>query len=291
MSIESKLIIRSHYWDDAKAKAAFKKFILNIHGLDFTEWDTLGFWDPTFTPFSYFEGDRVVSSVCVYPLRAIIDGKETKLLQISSVGTHPDFRRRGLNKKLTEAGLAWAEGKHEGVFLFSDDEAIPYYERQGFKLIDEFIHVCRPMPTPFRQGAVRLDPENTNDLKRIQGFVENSIPISSKLSTINPRLVMFHVLYFMRDAVFEIPDLDCLVFFKRKDGKLSIYDIIGSQIPVFDDLYPYLADGTDRLVEFHFHTDQLDLTDVKEKLIKGNNTMVKPGFPIRDPVFPYTSRA
>ena len=52
-----------------------------------------------------------------------------RLAQISGVGTRPGWRRRGLNRHLTEVALDWARGKHEGVFLFSSDEAIPCSNR------------------------------------------------------------------------------------------------------------------------------------------------------------------
>lgn len=288
---QNKLELRTNYLDDPDAKAAFMAFIKDIHGLDFAEWNDRGFWDPAFTPFSFFDGDRVVSSVCMYPQRTILNGRETSLLQISGVGTDPEFRLQGLNRELTETGLAWASGKHEGVFLFSDEEAIPYYEKQGFHSIDEFIHVITPEPRSLRKGAVRLIPDDERDLRRIQSFVEARVPVSQKFFMLNPRLVMFHVLYVVRNAIFEIPDLNCLVFCRRKGGVLSIYDIIGEQIPSFDELHPYLADPSDETIEFHFSTDRLGLAEVEKRVIQGNDPMVKAGFPILDPVFPSTSRA
>ena len=123
------LKLRTHYWDDSDAKAAFKQFILKIHGLDFSEWDSSGYWDHAYTPFSFFDGDTVVASVCVYLLKAVLNGENTRVAQISGVGTLPEWRRRGLNRQLTDIGLAWAQGKHQGVFLFSDTDAIPYYEK------------------------------------------------------------------------------------------------------------------------------------------------------------------
>jgi len=39
------LKLRTHYWDDREALAAFKLFVLNIHGLDFSEWEARGYWD------------------------------------------------------------------------------------------------------------------------------------------------------------------------------------------------------------------------------------------------------
>ena len=65
-SEHSGLVLRSHYWDDRRAKDAFKAFLLDIHNLDLTLWDEAGFWDDHYTAFSLFDGERVVSSVCLY---------------------------------------------------------------------------------------------------------------------------------------------------------------------------------------------------------------------------------
>ena len=50
------------------------------------------------------------------------------------------------------------------------------------------------------------------------------------------------------------------------------------------------CDG-DKRIEFHFHTDQLELENLPFRPIYGNNPFVKGTFPIRNPVFPFTCRA
>ena len=131
------LELRTEYWHDDRARAAFKTFMRTIHGLDFTRWESAGFWDDAHTPFSYFQGEEIVASVCIYLLDAIVEGRSTRLVQISGVGTLPAWRRRGLSRQLTEIGLAWAAGRHEGVFLFADDDAVAYYEHTGFRPVQE----------------------------------------------------------------------------------------------------------------------------------------------------------
>jgi GNAT superfamily N-acetyltransferase len=127
------------YWHDPAARAAFKAFMVELFALDFTRWEQAGYWDDAYTPFSIFDGERVVANVCLYLLDAVIDGRATRLAQVSAVGTLPQFRRRGLCRQLTNAALAWAQGRHAGVFLFANDEAVPVYERAGFMPLAEFV--------------------------------------------------------------------------------------------------------------------------------------------------------
>ncbi len=166
------LTLRTEYWDDPQARRAFRDFILEIHRLDFSEWEASGYWDHAYTPFSFFQGNTVVASVCIYLLDAVIDGLPTRVAQISGVGTLPEWRRRGLSRRLTNLGLEWAHGRHSGTFLFSDTDAVPYYERCGFTPIEEYVEVIEALPVPARGGAVKLDPGQEPDRARIYDYAQ-----------------------------------------------------------------------------------------------------------------------
>ena len=285
------LEFRSEYWDDSSARAAFKAFISHIHGLDFSAWDEGGFWDHAYTPFSFFDGDKVISSVCIYLLDVVINGEKTRLAQISGVGTLPGWRRRGLNRELTELGLAWARHKHDGIFLFADADAVPYYGRCGFSLIDEFIETTQIMPVANCGGSIKLDPGLAQNLETIHEYAKRRTSVSDRFGVVNDKLLMFHVLYRLRDHIYQILDLDCLVSYQRTGDKLSIFDIVAENMPRFEKLYPYLAGADDRVVEFHFSTDKLGLASPGKRPLVGNTPMIRGAFPIEAPVFPYSSRA
>lgn len=285
------LELKTNYWADLGAKQAFKSFIHEIHGLDFSTWDDAGYWDDLYTPFTFFKDESVVSSVCIYLLDALIDDRSTRLVQISGVGTLAAYRHQGLSRQLTSLGLEWAANRHEGVFLFADDEAIPYYQKTGFHPLDEYLEVIEAQPSSSCPGMIKLTPETPATQEKIFKSLNQRAPISSKFSVINARLDMFHVLYFFSDCLYEIPDLDCLVAFKRADRELRIFDIISARIPSFSELYPYLSQHDDARIEFHFHTDKLGINKVRAKELTGNNPYTKGSFPVQRPVFPFTSRA
>ena len=90
------LEFREAYWDDRKARQAFKEFLVEIHGLDLSAWEQAGFWDEDYRPFTLFDAaGRVVSSVCVYSVEMLVHGESCRAAQISGVGTLPDRRRQG----------------------------------------------------------------------------------------------------------------------------------------------------------------------------------------------------
>ena len=285
------LELKTAYWDDPAARNAFKEFMMSIHGLDFSVWESAGFWDDAYTPFSYFHNGDVIASVCMYMLDAVIDGRPSKVTQISGVGTLPQFRRQGLNRRLTDIGLEWIEGKQVGVFLFADAPAIPFYEKCGFEALPDYAECIEVESTDSRGGAVKLDLDRPSHIDLIFDVAQRRAPISRKFGILNPKLVMFHALYLLRDFAFQIPELDCVIFCKRDGERLQIFDILSEEIPPFEQLYPYICDVHDRRVEFYFHTDQLELKSVRIKVLEGNNCYVLPPFPMKNVVFPFTCKA
>ncbi len=292
-SEHSGLVLRSHYWDDRRAKDAFKAFLLDIHNLDLTLWDEAGFWDDHYTAFSLFDGERVVSSVCLYSMDMVIDGLRRRVGQFSGVGTLPSFRRRGLNRWLTERVLEWATPTHDGFFLFADEEAVPFYERCGFVPVRETIAtLATDVPQP-RGALVKLDPERDRDLQRVYALACARTPVSDALGVLTPKLLMFHFLYTLRDHAYYVEDLDVVAFFKLSDGKLILYDVLGRHVPSFSELQPYLGLRPYREVWFLFMPDRMLIEPTGRTTPADNNTHIHPTLrlPVRDVLFPYVAHA
>mgnify|MGYP002642097221 CR=1 FL=1 len=192
---------------------------------------------------------------------------------------------------MTREGLRWARDRHRGVFLFANGGAIPYYERCGFTPLAEFVEFADVRPTLRREGAIRLDPGAPGVSDRIFEYARRRAPVSDRFWVGNPRLLMFHALYTLREHLYEIPDLDCLVLCAHEDGCLRLYDVVGERVPSLDELYPYIADPQDRTLEVHFHADKLGVEGLQPWPLEDNNPFTFGRFPVKDVVFPYTSRA
>ena len=285
------LVLRSAYWSDRGARDAFKRFIFEIHGLDFAEWESAGYWDEAYTPFTFFTGEKVVASVCIYLLDAVIRGEAVRIAQVSGVGTLPEWRRKGLNRRLTEVGLDWAHGKHRGVFLFANTEAIPFYERCGFTPFTEYVARVEQRPVEGREGCVKLDSGRKAERDKIYEYARRRAPVSNEFGVLSAKLLMFHALGGLRSHIYEIPDLGCLVFCRRDSNCLRIYDVVGARIPGWHELYPYIARESDRFIEYHFHPDKLGVEGARIVPLIGNSCFVKGTFPVPRPVFPFTCRA
>jgi len=102
------------------------------------------------------------------------------------VGTLPAFRRRGLNRWLTEQAIHWAAPTHEGFFLFADREAIPFYAKCGFAAAPESSFMLAVEPPVPRPGLRKLDPADDRDLHRIYRLACERSPVSDRLGFSTP---------------------------------------------------------------------------------------------------------
>ncbi len=285
--------LRTAYWHDPAARQSFKDFILRIHGLDFTAWDEAGYWDDDYSPYSYFAGDRLVASLCIYTMPALVNGQACKVAQVSGVGTLPEHRLQGLNRGLHEIALPQALAAHKFAFLYADDEAVPFYRKCGFRPVA--VHaVIVPLPGVAPDPAIeKLDMNDAAVRETLYRLACARTPISSVFSTNNPKLVMFHLLYRLRDHAWRIPALDAVVLMKRDGDRTVVYDILAREMPRFEQLAPFLAAGGAGEVEFRFAVDRLDVPGERRlRELPGHNVHVMGDFDLgAQPVLPFTSQA
>ncbi len=284
---------RENYWDSPERKRAFMDYLVRVFNLDLSLWDRLGFWDDRYRPFSYFDHDKVVSNVCVYSMDMTVQGRCCRVAQLSAVGTLPEYRRRGLSRQLIRTAMEWANGTHDFFFLFADEDAFGFYAARDFRKADEYktrISLSGESPRP---GIVKLDMSKSDDIDRVYRIAAGRTPVSDILGVTNAKLFIFWCLYGLRDHVYQIPDLDILVLYKRDRELVTIYDIVGPIMPAFDDIYPYVCDPGDKAVEFLFMTDKLRVRDTEYIKVEGNGTHVHGKFPLESApfIFPFTSQA
>lgn len=279
---------RTAYWDDPAARAEFKRFLIEIHGLDLTEWEAAGYWDhENYRPFSLFDGDRVVSHLCLYSMELVVNGQRRRVGQFSGVGTAETHRRQGLNRWLTGRALDWAAPTHEGFFLLSTAGAVDYYRACGFTPTVESADRLRVECPPERRGLVALDPGAPGDRDRVFELASERCAVSDVLGSLNARLLMFHWLYGLR--AYWIADLEVVVFASWSGGLLTVHDIVGRDVPPFADLHPFLAREPHEEVEFLFPTDRLNIAPTGARTLESNFTHVMAPFDLPGPGVPLPS--
>ena len=253
------LTFHTDFWDQPKLRTELIRFINQIHNLDLTLWERLGFWDRNYQPLAYFVGDRMVANACLYTMNMRVAGKDCKVAQISAVGTDPDYRLKGLAYDLDQQAMEWAKKDHDFFYLFADTEAFRLYEKCGFRRVVEHKSRIRVEGGDRSSGLRKLDPGNSNDRELIYRIARERTPVSNRFGVNNPKLFMFWCLYFLKENIYYVEEFDLLVLFERKDDLATILDIVGKAMPQFSAVYPFIAAPTDRQVEFSFMPDRLNI--------------------------------
>ncbi|MFQ5607534.1 MAG: GNAT family N-acetyltransferase [Candidatus Zixiibacteriota bacterium] len=284
---------KENYWDSPVLKAEFISFLERIHGVDLTVWNDMGFWDNDYRPCCYFAGESMVSNVCLYSMDMIVNGKPLRAGQISAVGTHLDFRRRGLSYDLTQKALRQASDSYDFYFLYADTDARRLYEKCGFRSVEQFKCAIDAPSVNSQRGAVRLNTNEKDHVALIWRLVSEREPVSLTLGCLNSKLFMFWILCYLHDCIYHIPELDVLIVTKMDGGVVTVYDIIGSRIPPFADIYPYIKSESDRSVEFLFMTDRMQLESERLVKVADSGAYVMGDFELegRKFLFPFTSQA
>lgn len=287
------LSFRENYWDSLELKVEFISFLNRIHRLDLSLWDKMGFWDHNYRPFSYFDGNSLVSNVCVYSMDMTIQGKQRLVAQISAVGTLPEYRRRGLSFKLTQKAIDWARNNHDFFFLFADQDAYDFYKKCGFRPVDEYKASIAVSGGVAQPGAVKLDIQRKDHIELIYRIASDRDSASDVLGVSNKKLFMFWCLYSLKDHIYYVPELDVLVLYKRDNGLITIFDIVGSKVPAFSKIYPYICGEIDKTIEFLFMVDKLNLGSFDRINVEDNGTHILGDFPLEGTrfIFPFTAHA
>src|SRR5437016_2427040 len=103
------LKIEGPWHPTAKEYPALLKFLSQCYGFSDPQWfenDTAFFFgtkpEQLKTKWILKSGGRIASHVGLFPFTAVVEGRKLKVAGIGAVATHPDFRGRGLMKRLMD---------------------------------------------------------------------------------------------------------------------------------------------------------------------------------------------
>lgn len=86
----------------------------------------------------WFDGDKLVSQLAVYPLKVNIHGVIYDMGGVTGVGTYPEYANFGLMHQLMRQSLKDMRDRKQTVsYLFP--YSIPYYRRKGWEIISDMM--------------------------------------------------------------------------------------------------------------------------------------------------------
>ncbi|MFV2047404.1 GNAT family N-acetyltransferase [Metabacillus litoralis] len=207
------------YKEKDDLRHSFNELANSIFGITFESWYENGFWTEKYIPFSYTDGNKVVANVSVNLMNMLINGETKRGIQIGTVMTHPDYRNKGLSKRLMNKVLEKYEDLYDIMYLFANHSVLDFYPKFGFKRIEEtqFIsnivnsHHTEIESTDFK----KLDGKNINDLQFIYQFAKNRLPISNDFAVMNTEeLLLFYCQNAFLNDIYYLEEEQVIVIFK-----------------------------------------------------------------------------
>ncbi|MCM3413635.1 GNAT family N-acetyltransferase [Metabacillus litoralis] len=252
------------YKEKDDLRHSFNELANSIFGITFESWYENGFWTEKYIPFSYTDGNKVVANVSVNLMNMLINGETKRGIQIGTVMTHPDYRNKGLSKRLMIKVLEKYEDSYDIMYLFANHSVLDFYPKFGFKRIEEtqFIsnivnsHHTEIESTDFK----RLDGKNINDLQFIYQFAKNRLPISNEFAVMDTaELLLFYCQNAFPNDIYYLEEEQVIVIFKitEEENELHIYDVISQKEIDLLKIVKYISVESTKKIYHHFTVDGL----------------------------------
>jgi len=173
---------------------------------------------------------QAVSILNATPQTILFGDKQYQAVQIGTVATHPDWRGQGLSGKLLKQALADYHEQADFFFLFANSQVVNFYPRFGFSPVTE--HCFERPLQPATNNLRQLHLTNPQDRDFFRQHLEKTVPVSKQFGVTDYSVLRDFVLNkFMSDAVWWDEAVELFIIASAEEGRLTIYDIVGKQMP------------------------------------------------------------
>lgn len=245
----------SDYRHDDKLKESFNALAINTFDLDFRDWYKKGYWDEKYIPYSFLHKGKVVSNASVYLMSVIIDGKTYRGVQIGTVMTDQDYRRKGLATKLIQHIMDTYKNHCDVMFLFANETVLDFYPKFGFTRYheSEFCLDLAKSSISLKKGVQIKQLTIEQDLPLLEQFAQKRQTSSMTVDAQDHEsLLMFYFTLVWPDAIFYIEELDTIVLMNEEDGTMHIFDMISLQASNMQEVIASIVKETTEKVIFYF---------------------------------------
>lgn len=272
--------------NEAAYRQGFNKLTQQTYGFDFENWYKGGYWGNGYRPYAIADGEQIIANVSVNDVDLVIERQPKRMLQIGTVMTDKAYRKKGLSRLLIERIIQEAEDQYDLIYLFANDSVLDFYPKFGFEKALEYEH-----SKYFKKGAntlrsKKLDMTNEQDQDKLIRLVKGTT-VQSQISVVgNLNLVMFYALSFMKDSIYYIEALDCIVFAEYKGNSLYLNEIFCKYEVCLEDVIKAMMNQEEMHVVLGFtpldgegYTVEILQEEDTTLFIKGDNILGKRRFP------------
>ncbi len=263
--------LEQDYRDNDELRGSFNALVESTFGINFEQWYANNYWGDNYSPYSLMHNNKIVSNVSISKMEIHLENQVINGIQIGTVMTHEDYRHRGLNRFLLELILKEWEDKSDLIYLFANDSVLDFYPKFNFKKANEYQHVINISSTNNTSELKKLDIDNNEDLNLLLKTLANPNPISKITVPNNTSLIMFYCLYFKKNNIYYLEQLDAIVIADFKDDILVIDDIYSKSPINLKDAIMLIANSSITNVKLGF--TPLDDTNFQSSLLEDGDTL------------------
>ncbi|KEK23499.1 GNAT family N-acetyltransferase [Bacillus gaemokensis] len=265
--MENVTISENLFVQEPKKEQLFQLFeeVFDISVQTMQNFDARGFWDQTYKPVAYMQGEQVIANVSSFSLPLFVNGEFVNAAGIQSVMTHPDYRGKGLMKQLFCEMLQKIDEHYECAMLFTEKPEL--YEAFGFQVVKEHLMTLSYDKTKHKTLSLqKLNFSDEEDLQLIKEKLENSQPLSNMFSTLNYQSSFYFNMYDTKwnEKLYYSKKLDALFVYEVKDQTLKLFGVFASVFPILDEICAEIPEVFTE-IEFYFYPDELGIEKLAYK--------------------------
>jgi GNAT superfamily N-acetyltransferase len=231
-------------------RKSFQELALGVFGLSFEKWYQQGYWTDSYLPYTLFHQGRAVANISVNVMPFLYKGAARLYIQLGTVMTAPDYRKRGLSRYLMGRVLEDWKEKSDAIYLFANKTVLDFYPKFGFVRGKESQCMLSVNPNPKKLRKLNVDCAEDRELLRRKYAEGESF---SKFSLVdNWGLLMFHCAGFVKNCIYYLEEKDVAVIADYHKEQLCCYHIFGKTTAALEQILNDVSHADTRQAVLYF---------------------------------------
>lgn len=214
------------YQENELLRASFCKLARETFDISFEKWYQLGLWSENYIPYSVVIDGQVAANVSVNRTMMQLDSHAYDLIQLGTVMTAINYRRRGYIRELFKHVEKDYADKSDGIYLFANKNVLDLYPKFGFIPLKEHQYVNKYDGTSVtKDDIVQYKLKSDESIRIIKSAIENRGTNCRFQMIGNSSLPMFHLSSYLSDKIYYCPGEDAYTVSEMDQDEILIYDI------------------------------------------------------------------
>jgi predicted N-acetyltransferase YhbS len=232
---------------------SYNNFTQAVFGFDLENWRKAGYWKEQYFPNTFVDKNRVIANISACIMELQVNNENIQAIQLGAVGVLKEYRGRGLAGDLMKKVLEGYK-QYPLIFLFASDDVEGYYEKYGFRRVNEVIPYINVDGSKETAEALRITMESEHIKRILKKKLQHSSVIDARN---NESIYWFHMIYNFCESIYYIEEKDIVFIADYNEDVVNLYDVMSEKEVYFDEIKNYILKKNTRQVKFHFTPDWL----------------------------------